>query len=764
MKNKIESVMLTMISLVSLLPLGVQATDIVKANSTVNTNLSLGVSWTGGTAPGINDVATYSTTIASGGRTNQVDANISWLGLKQLSNINNMNIIINGSSGVALTLGASGVDYSVSRGNLTLNSDIVLGVSQAWSVTNAKSITVNGVVSGASGNTLTKSALGTLTLASANTYSGGTILEAGKLNVSNTYALGTGTFTIKGGTVNNISGAAVTVTNSLVINGDFSTDNNQVNEQLIFSSADIELGTAAGTSRTITATAAGTSGLSFLGSITNGATANSIVKLGPGGIVLSGDSTFSGGVTLSGGVLGVNSSSTATTGPLGVGTLTIGDSTVLTTGGTTVRTVSNAVSVLGNVQLGSNTGNGALTLAGAMNLNGGTRAIDIYNTTGDTLSGQISNGALTVGSTGNGNLTLSGNNTYDGDTVLLSTAKLQVSSDANLGTGTNITLSQNSKLITTASFATSKSITVNGSNPMFYPAIGTALTLNGAVSGSSLTPQLSGAGTLILNATNNFMAGSYFLAQGGVNSTLCLGNAYALNGTALRINGGQHVDNTSGADLALVGITALKMTTGNLMFDGTRSLDLSAGVSGFDVVDGVVRRVTVTTNTLTINGFHAKGQLVIGTVTNNWFDGSFVKDGAGTLVIKGASDYTLGTSVTNGMLRLAADNALPPGGAVTLVGGTLDMGAFTSTPSSLMVTNSCTLVLGAGQLSFTNQTADAWSGRLAITNELGGHTLRFQPALTPDQLGRIDYAGGTFYVTPDGYLRASPRGTIIALH
>ena len=64
-------------------------------------------------------------------------------------------------------------------GNLIMNNDVSFGAAQTWAVTNTKAITVNGILSGASGNTLTKSDLGTLMLAGANTYSGGTILDAG---------------------------------------------------------------------------------------------------------------------------------------------------------------------------------------------------------------------------------------------------------------------------------------------------------------------------------------------------------------------------------------------------------------------------------------------------------------------------------------------------------------------------------------------------------------------------------------------------------
>lgn len=672
-----------------------------------------------------------------------------------------MNWTYSGSVAAAVYNDGEAVTFDDSTTNLTMNLGVT--VAPAHVTVNAVQsymMTGPGKIGGSA--SLTKHGTGELTLSTTNSYSGGTVLNLGTLNVNTAEALGTGTFTVNGGTVNNTSGAAVTVTNSLVINGDFSTDNNQVSEQLIFSSADIALGTAAGSSRTITATAAGTSGLTLVGRIANGASANSIVKLGPGGIVLSGDSTFSGGVTLSEGVLGVNSSSTSAAGPLGAGTLTIGDNTVLTTGGTTARTVSNAVSVLGNVQLGSNTGNGALTLAGAINLNGGTRAIDIYNTAGDTLSGQISNGALTVGSTGNGILTLSGNNTYAGDTVMMNTARLQVGSDANLGVGTNVILNQNSVLTISGSFATRKSFTMgviegNAMNPKFSVLAGNTLMLNGPVSGVSPYIMRDGGGTLVMASSNYFNTGSVFLQLAG---TLCVSNAYALNRTTLKYNGGDFLDNCSGTPLTLAGFEGLEMT-GGFSFIGSDDLDLSAMPAAFVQTANNIRTIAVSNNTLMIGGILSTGTNFAG---NARVAGGLNKTGIGTLVIKGASDYTNGTRVTAGTLRLAANDALPPGGAVTLAGGKLDMGAFTSTPSSLLVTTNSTLVAGAGHLTFTNQTADAWSANLSITNGLGSYTLRFWPAtLTPDQLSHINFEGKAVYLTSDGYVR-SIRGTLISVY
>ena len=81
-------------------------------------------------------------------------------------------------------------------------------------------ITVNNsngdyVISGggsiAGGGALVKSGTRALTLALSNSYSGGTTLNGGLLNVNNNNALGVGALTINGGSLGNTSGQAVTL-------------------------------------------------------------------------------------------------------------------------------------------------------------------------------------------------------------------------------------------------------------------------------------------------------------------------------------------------------------------------------------------------------------------------------------------------------------------------------------------------------------------------------------------------------------------------
>lgn len=78
---------------------------------------------------------------------------------------------------------------------------------------------------------LTKSGTGTLQLSGTNTFTGGTTLSAGTLNVNNAQALGNlGTFTISGGTIDSTTAGITTVNYPQAWNGDFTfTGTNSLN-------------------------------------------------------------------------------------------------------------------------------------------------------------------------------------------------------------------------------------------------------------------------------------------------------------------------------------------------------------------------------------------------------------------------------------------------------------------------------------------------------------------------------------------------------
>jgi autotransporter-associated beta strand protein len=350
-------------------------------------------------------------------------------------------------------------------------------------------------------------------------------------------------------------------------------------------------------------------------------------------------------------------------------------------------------------------------------------------------------------------ITLSGNNTFTGGVYMQPRTRLYVSSDANLGDGGELAIGQNCMFYVTESFATDRAVTVNGGNPQINVDADKTFTINGSYTAApGSTPRKGGSGTLLLNASNEWNSTALTSVSDGV----FFGHSFAMNNGTLKFNAGSSkLDNLSGAPMIMNRMEGLDLTSG-FDFIGTHDLDISAAQAGFVQTSGSIRNIIVVTNTLTMSGILTSGTAATGSRV----DGKLGKGGSGRLVLTSVSDYTGGTVVNAGTLELQSNDALPPNGAIELSGGTLDMGTVTNTPSTLNMAADSTLALGSGQLSFTSQT-NAWSGRLALTGELGRTTLRFQPPLTIAQLRQIDYAGGSVYLTADGYLRPVPRETII---
>jgi fibronectin-binding autotransporter adhesin len=182
------------------------------------------------------------------------------------------------------------------------------------------------------------------------------------------------------------------------------------------------------------------------------------------------------------------------------------------------------------------------------------------------LANIINSGSLTK--VGTGTLTLSGTNTYSGDTNL-NGGILAVSSDINLGTGP---LSFNGgtleALSTGGGIASSKAITLNSAGGTFLADASTTSTLSGVIGGTGSFTK-DGTGTLTLIGENTYSGGTTI--SGG---TLQLGNG-GTNGSIVGnvTDNGALAFNHSGAKKTFDGVIS---GTGSLVKLGTDILELTA--------------------------------------------------------------------------------------------------------------------------------------------------------------------------------------------
>ena len=321
--------------------------------------------------------------------------------------------------------------------------------------TAANTFTLAGAgVSGA--GALNKIGSGRLVLATANTYTGGTNLNAGDIQINNSASLGTGTLTMAAATSLTAGNAGLSVGNSIVLNGPDTIDSAAFNltltgvvsgsgplakigsGTLTLNGANTYTGVTNLNVGTITIgnnTALGTSTLSMAGSTTLQAGAAGLALANAIGIVGSGVTidTQGFGLTLNGVVSGQGytkigastltlngANTTAATIFLNGGQITVGTSTAL---GTSTLNMNSNTALQAGVA--------GLSLANAINLFG----LDTIDTQGFgfTLGGTI-NGSGTLNKIGSGTLTLNGANGYTGGTNLTAGA-ITVGTNTALGTG-----------------------------------------------------------------------------------------------------------------------------------------------------------------------------------------------------------------------------------------------------------------------------------------------------------------------------------------
>jgi autotransporter-associated beta strand protein len=349
------------------------------------------------------------------------------------------------------------------------------------SLPSGSDLTYSGTISGS--GSLAKSDNGTLTLGTANTYTGGTYLNGGALTLGVANGAGSGSIAFNGNSILNIG--SLNPANTIVV----SNYNGVVRGSTAGSSVG-SIKNVAGNSNLVIAVTAGTFDLAgdmtaYSGTLTCSNAGGAFIRLnGSTGSKLATWDTGSGTMDLS-----VRNKSTT---PYYFGALTGGSSSTLTgpTGG-------------------DSAGHGAATYQ--IGDNGLSTTFD-----GTIKNGSDASQVLSIVKTGTGTLTLSGSSSYTGTTVV-SNGTLQVN----------------------GSLTGSGAVTIAGGTLAGSGSISGAATFN---SGSTLKAGAAGVGPLTFNSNLTLDGGStnifFVTSAGGASNTVYVGGQLTPNGSLLKIVSG----------------------------------------------------------------------------------------------------------------------------------------------------------------------------------------------------------------------------------
>ncbi|TGU88681.1 autotransporter outer membrane beta-barrel domain-containing protein [Mesorhizobium sp. M00.F.Ca.ET.151.01.1.1] len=583
-----------------------------------------------------------------------------------------------------LQIGNGGTTGSI-LGNVTDNGTLAFDRSDTY--------TYAGVISGS--GAVSQIGTGTTVLTGANTYSGGTTISAGTLSVSADNNLGdaSGGLTFNGGVLQ-VTGTAFTGTDRTItlglLGGGFDiadagnaftasqaitgsgaltklgagtlilTGDSNYGGGTTISAGTLQLGNG-GTSGSITGNVANNGTLAFdrsdtytfAGTISGNGAA---IQQGSGTTILTADSNYTGGTTISAGTLqlgngGLSGSITGNVNNNGTlvfdrsnglvlagvisgsgGVIQQGSSTTALTGDNTYN--GGTTISAGTLQLGNRGTSGSIT--GDVTNNG---TLAFYRTDSYTFAGTIS-GSGAVNQLGSGTTILTADNTYAGVTTI-SAGTLQL---GNGGTSGSIA----GNVIDNGTLAFDRS---------------DAVTFAGVISGSGAVSQI-GTGTTILTADNTY-AGVTTIAAG----TLQLGNGGTSGSIAGNVtnNGTLIIDRSNGVTLAgaISGSgSVVQQGAGSTTLAGTNSYGGGTTISAGTLIGQATSFGT--------GNILNDAALVFDQPANATF--ASIIEGSGTLTKRGAGNLDLtGINTLNGATTIEAGklsvNGSLANSAVTILGG-----------------------------------------------------------------------------------------------
>jgi len=507
-------------------------------------------------------------------------------------------------------------DQSDTIGSLhTVNSNVKLELGAGTLTTggNDRSTTFAGKISGTGG--LIKQGAGTFTLTADNIYEGATDVTAGTLVTTTDTALGTaaGGTTVADGATLAVEGPLETA-EPLTIGGDgdggagalrsTGGDNRLTGRITLSSPATIRV---ADGSLTLSGTVDTTGDAHLLrfdsgsdvgavseiqGAITGG---GGLTKTGAAQLNLGGANDYSGLTTVVEGHLVVCQGSSL--GDTTAGTI-VEDGASLTLEDDSEEPIS--VRGVGCVPPGALIGNGGVELSGNLTLDGDTQiGLGDENPGALLISGNITDGAAGHGISVfspfmDRVLTLSGTNTYGGDTTMLNAGVLRLAAAAAIPDTSHVRLQTAAveldlgglDVTIGALSGAAGSRVMLGAGTLTTGGAGTDTTFSGIIYGSGgLTKEGTGAFTL---DGDSFYSGPTIVNAGGllVNGTLWATNSMAVNGTVLggdgTINPAAPVTVTGAGSAVAPGVPIGVLRTGSVQFDAAAAfhVDLAGTVPG----------------------------------------------------------------------------------------------------------------------------------------------------------------------------------------
>ncbi|ECB7362345.1 autotransporter outer membrane beta-barrel domain-containing protein, partial [Salmonella enterica subsp. enterica serovar Corvallis] len=525
-----------------------------------------------------------------------------------------------------------------------------------------------------------------LTLSGANSYSGGTLISDGTLVASNVEALGTGDVTNDavlelntGGTFDNaISGSGQVVKSgdeTLTLSGANSyTGGTLISGGTLVASNVEALGTGDVTDN---ATLELNTGGDFDNAISG---SGQVVKSGDETLTLSGSNTYTGGTLISGGTL-VASNVEA----LGTGDVTNDAVLELNTGGD----FDNAISGSGKVE---KSGDGTLTLSGSNTYRGGTTISggtllasnvealgtgDVTNNatlelnTGGDFDNAISGSGQVVKSGGD-TLTLSGNNSYTGGT-LISDGTLVASNVEALGSG-NIDNYASLQLNASGQFVTANLTTHDNAT--------TAIGAGSALRANTLTQEANSTLAVHLTDSNSDAIVTADHANlGGTLDITGIGNvakSWTRDAYAYTLIDSDSAINSDFAQFTVAGMDAKQVdfltVDGRVNADDDTRYDVTASLSWYADSDNAATDAHGTFtlseqgHSFTLNTALTDVDATLNPDSATGWDGkSLIKRGAGTLILGAQNTYSGDTDVQEGTLWLAETATIGSAGSAQAV-------------------------------------------------------------------------------------------------